>query len=143
MATQATPLCPSAHPQGEGARVFAVMGGTATQPHASYLDQVLPLTEAIRALAGPVDAAEVFRVAAPCATGACQHFDSAGQACKLVRKTVQLAPMVVQRLPRCAIRTACQWWRQEGAAACRRCPQVATLNPAASDAVRLAADPHH
>jgi len=33
---------------------------------------------------------------------------------------------VVSALPRCAIRPVCRWFRQEGRAACLRCPQVAT-----------------
>ena len=141
MAAPAQALCPSADPQSEGAAVFAVMGGTPLQARASYLTHALPWNDALQALAGPVNPAEVFRVAAPCATEACLHFDGSAQACRLARKTVQWAPVVVEQLPRCAIRAGCQWWQQEGAAACRRCPQVVTLNPSASAAMRRAADP--
>ncbi len=33
---------------------------------------------------------------------------------------------VVSGLPRCAIRPTCRWFREQGRAACIRCPQVVT-----------------
>jgi len=46
------------------------------------------------------------------------------------------------KLPPCVIRPTCRWYKQEGAAACHRCPQIVTKNPAADDRLRLvAADP--
>lgn len=141
MAHDPSVLCPSAHPDMAGARVFAVVGGSVDAPRADYLEQAVPLTDELRALAQPVDPAEVFRMASPCVEGACQHFDGAGHSCRLARKTAALAPIVVERLPRCAIRPTCRWWKQEGVSACRRCPQVATWNPQNGDAMRAAADP--
>ena len=141
MASDPSVLCPSAHPDMPGTRVFAVVGGSAGQPRADYLEHAVPLTPEIRALAGPVDPAEVFRVASTCVEGACQHFDKGQHTCGLARKTAALAPIVVERLPRCAIRVSCRWWKQEGVSACRRCPQVATLNFMNGDAMRAAADP--
>ena len=141
MVSDSTLLCPSANPQDASARVFAVIGGTPTQARASYLDRALPLTADIQALADPVNPAEVFRVAAPCVAMACEHFNASHDSCRLASKTVELAPVVVDRLPRCAIRRDCRWWKQEGAAACRRCPQVVTLDYASSDAMHTAADP--
>ena len=142
MSVATASLCPSANPQGEGARVFAVVGGTPAEARATYLERALPLTDEVRALAGPVDPAEVFRVANHCVTGACGHFDTGNKTCGLVRRTVQLMPIVVHRLPRCAIRPECLWWQQEGAQACRRCPQVVTLNPVTTDVLSVVADPH-
>ncbi|MFT3720818.1 nitrogen fixation protein [Pseudorhodoferax sp.] len=135
------PLCPSAHPDLPGARVFAVVVGSVDQPRADYLEHAVPLTGEIRALAAPVDPAEVFRMASPCVGSACGHFDAGGHVCRLARKTAALAPIVVERLPRCAIRPQCVWWKQEGVSACRRCPQVATLNFKPGEAIRAAADP--
>ena len=43
---------------------------------------------------------------------------------------------VVRALPRCAIRPTCRWFRQEGPAACFRCPQVVTDSRTASDLQR-------
>lgn len=141
MATDAPVLCPSAHPDMADAQVFAVVGGKAGQPRADYLDRAVPLTPQLRAMAGPVNVAEVFRVASPCVGGACQHFDDEGHSCRLAHKTATLVPIVVERLPRCAIRRDCRWWKQEGVSACKRCPQVATLNYAPGAEMRAAADP--
>ena len=60
MASDPTVLCPSAHPDMAGARVFAVVGGSVDAPRADYLEHAVPLTPEIRALAGPVDPAEVL-----------------------------------------------------------------------------------
>src|SRR5258706_8786673 len=125
-------LGPSASPYDAEAGVFAVVGGSVAGPQAAYLDASIPVTPEVLALAGSVDAAEVFRAAAPCANHRCGNFDHEDHGCRLARKTVRLAPVVVHRLPRCAIRSSCLWWAQEGAAACQRCPQVVTWNPAAS-----------
>lgn len=133
-------LCPSAGAHAAGAQVFAVVGGTAERPLAAYLEQAQPMTPALAALTGPVDPSAVFRTAAPCAQGGCGHFDDAHHQCRLAQKTVRLAPVVVHKLPRCAVRSDCVWWHQEGAAACRRCPQVVTLDTAPSAAMAYAAD---
>jgi hypothetical protein len=134
-------LCPSAQPEWEGAQLFAVVGGSVEQPETAYLDRAQPVTEELLALAGPVAPAEVFRFAAPCAKGACAHFDEKGKSCRLAEKTVRFAPVVFEKLPRCAIRNHCRWWQQEGVSACKRCPQVVTLNYAPSREMKLAADP--
>jgi hypothetical protein len=61
------------------------------------------------------------------------------QRCRLVAKTVQLAPVVVEKLKPCAIRAECRWWQQEGKAACVRCPQVASSDPSRGGVMALAA----
>ena len=132
-------LCPSALPEMPQGRVFGVVGGTATEPRLSYLDQTAPVTDEIVAMAGPVKPTEVFRLAAPCVESKCCHFD--GQDCKLATRIVQILPAVSEGLPVCAIRKDCRWFQQEGRSACMRCPQVVTLNCAASDAMVQAAAP--
>lgn len=135
-------LCPSSD-AGEGnVQVFAVIGGTPEQPRAAYLDRALALTPELATQVAPVPPEEVYRAAAPCAQGRCSHFDAGGGRCRLAHNIVRLVPAVVRQLPRCAIRADCRWWRQEGAAACRRCPQVVTSNHLASDAIRVASDPN-
>ncbi|MBL8447693.1 MAG: hypothetical protein JNJ44_09820 [Zoogloeaceae bacterium] len=141
MAAPPITLCPSAQPDWQDARVFAVVGGTPDRPETAYLDQAEPVTPELLALASPVAPAEVFRIAAPCAQGACQHFDNTGHACRLAQKTVGLMPIAFEKLPRCAIRADCRWWQQEGASACRRCPQVVTVNFTPTRSMRQAADP--
>jgi hypothetical protein len=140
----AVPLCPSAQPDTPGARVFAVVGGTAAEPELSYLDEALPLTPELVALTAPVTPAEVFRIAGHCAQStACLHWAEDSSRCRLALRTVRLAEVVVRKPPRCAIRSQCQWWAQEGVSGCLRCPQVLTHDAAQTEATRLAADPHN
>jgi hypothetical protein len=141
MSTRPETLCPSAQPDWEGARVIGVVGGTPERPETAYLDQAQPVTQDILDLAGPVAPAEVFRFAAPCANSACGHYDGAEHRCRLAEKTVRWVEQAVDNLPKCSIRASCRWWQQEGPAACRRCPQVVTINFAPSRAMRDAADP--
>jgi hypothetical protein len=63
-----------------------------------------------------------------------QHFDGAN--CGLATRIVSILPAVVEQLPDCQIRSDCRWFRQEGAAACRRCPQISTVNYEASEAMQ-------
>ncbi len=138
--SRATPLlCPSAQPEMAGARVFGVMGGTAEQPQLGYLEQAVPTTPDILALAGPVKPTEVFRLAAPCVERACRHFD--GRDCGLASRIVQLLSAATEALPPCRIRKDCRWFRQEGGAACLRCPQVITHNCSPSEDMVRAATP--
>lgn len=135
----APPLCPSAQPEMEGAVVFGVVGGTAAAPRVGYLTERLPATPALLALTGAVQPTEVFRIGAPCAGSGCRHFD--GASCRLASKLVQLTPAAGASLPACTLRPDCRWWRQEGKAACMRCPAVVTMNYLPSDEMRHAADP--
>jgi hypothetical protein len=139
---RAASLCPSAPPDWPDARLIGVAAGTATAPAVGYTGPQ-PVTGELLALAGPLEATEVFRFAATCQEHACRHFD--GARCGLVRKVVARLPAVTGALPRCGIRQDCRWWREEGAAACRRCPQVVTDNPAVdaglAEALRAEAAP--
>lgn len=120
-------LCPSAPPHWDNGIVFGVVLGTPEQPQVKYLSEPQPASAEILALAGPVEPDEVFRITAPCAKQQCRHFD--GLRCGLVQRAVQILPIVSEALPACRIRSSCQWWHQEGRAACLRCPQVVTLYP--------------
>jgi len=122
------PLCPSARPQMAGSVLFGVMGGTVDEPRVQYLGTPLPVTPEILALARPVEPTEVFRFAAPCVGERCRHFD--GTDCRLVSRTIDLLPAVVDSLPPCVLRSLCRWWQQEGRQACLRCPQVSPTMPA-------------
>jgi hypothetical protein len=134
--------CPSVQPDSPGAHVFAVVGGTVDQPEVSYLDEAVPVTEDIWAMTAPLNPAEVMRIAGPCAMSTeCMHFDENRSKCRLAIRTVRLAPVVVSKPPRCAIRRTCMWWSQEGVSACLRCPQVVTNDAGASERVMSTADP--
>ena len=132
--TQNTLLCPSAQPTVKGGRVLGVVQQLGDGFEVSYLDQPLPVTSEILAMAAPAQPTEVFRLAAPYQTHHCPHYDGAD--CSLVTRIVQIMPAVVDQLPRCQIRSECRWFHQEGAAACRRCPQVSTVNYDASETMQ-------
>lgn len=131
--------CPSARPEMEGSAVFGIVRGTVAEPRVGYLARPLPVTPEVLAAAGPAAPGEVFRIAAPCAGAGCGHF--AGGACSLVQRIVGRLPIVVDAPPPCALRPTCVWWRQEGLAACRRCPQVVSQPMAPSAEMVAAADP--
>jgi hypothetical protein len=133
------PFCPSAQPEMPGSVVFGVVEGTVEEPRLGYLDKPQPVTEELLALSGPVKPAEVFRFAAPCAGSACRHFDGAD--CTLAKKTAHLLPQAVDRLPPCRLRPRCRWWRQEGRAACMRCPMIVTEDYRPNEQQRMLADP--
>jgi hypothetical protein len=129
--------CPSAQPRANSGRVYGVMTGPAYDRRVGYLTETLKPTPELLALSGTAKPTELFRVAAPCANGGCRHFNSA---CTLAQRIVASLPVVVDALPACQIRPTCRWFLQEGAAACLRCPQVATdkADPTEED-VRIAA----
>lgn len=133
------PLCPSAQPEMADSVAFGVVGGTVEAPRLVHFTEPQPVTAELLALSHPVTPIEVFRFAAPCAGHACQHFDGAD--CRLATRIVQILPAVTSSLPPCSLRADCRWWRQEGKAACLRCPQVVTQDYAASDDMRRAAEP--
>lgn len=141
MSDERETLCPSAPADWPGARVIGVAGGSADAPEVAYLDRPLPLDDALAASTSPAAPDEVFRIAAPCACSGCGHFSAGESKCQLARKIVRLAPIVVEKLPPCSIRSDCRWWKQEGRAACQRCPQVVAVNARASEEVRSASDP--
>jgi hypothetical protein len=132
-------VCPSAQPGWSGANVFGVVLGTALKPAVSYLSETLPISESIVDLVKPVTVGEVVRIAAPCATHRCQHFESGG--CNLGRRTIEYLEPVVDKLPRCAIRPSCRWWNEQGKEACYRCPQVVTNSFSEDEKIVKAATP--
>jgi hypothetical protein len=135
----APPLCPSAQPDMEAARIIGVVGGTAEAPRISLLDELQVPTPELLALSGPFDPAQIFRFAAHCETSKCSHFD--GRDCKLATRVVQILPAVVSDLPTCRIRANCRWFLQEGRPACLRCPQVMTRDDTPSPEMVSAAAP--
>jgi hypothetical protein len=133
-------LCPSAQPEIPGSVAFGVISGTAEDPQVTWIERPVPVTQELLALTGSVPPTQVLRFAAACQEKACSHFD--GKDCRLARRLVQLVPAVVESLPPCRIRPDCRWFRQEGGAACRRCPQIVTYCVNPSDALGRAATPN-
>jgi hypothetical protein len=52
-------MCPSAQPEMEGSRVLGVVGGTAEHPELAYLNQYLPVSNELVAMAAPVKPTQV------------------------------------------------------------------------------------
>jgi hypothetical protein len=124
-------LCPSAQPGMEKCRILGVVQHEADEQHRItprivYLNELLPATEEVLRLAAPLKPTEIFRLSATCAEHKCPHFDGAD--CRLATRIVNILPAVVDSLPPCTIRKECRWYSQEGAAACKRCPEITTVN---------------
>jgi hypothetical protein len=125
-------LCPSAQPAMPGAVAFGILTSNDAEPaRVSWLERPVPVTDELLAMTAPLPPTQIFRFAAPCAEGACCHFD--GTDCRLASRLVQLTPAVDTSLPPCRIRVNCRWFAQEGKAACHRCPLIVTysVNPTA------------
>lgn len=129
----AAPFCPSAQPHMREPRVLGVVRNGET----SYVAEHVPLTDDLLALTQPVSPSRVLRIAARCEENTCTHFD--GVNCRLAARIVQLLPAVSDVLPACLIRAECRWYRQEGRAACLRCPQIVTEFTDDNEAFRKAA----
>lgn len=119
-------MCPSSHPDIQGAEVLGVVQAGPNGPEVAYINAHVPVTTELLALAAPANPGEVFRLAGRCQTKSCPHFD--GRDCGLATRIVQTMSPVVDALPPCLFRRECRWFAQEGAAACYRCPQVMTVN---------------
>lgn len=116
--------CPSGQPGMDGAQILGVISHDSGTPRLSYLDEALPASPETLELAAPLDPSQVFRLSARCEERKCTHFD--GQNCQLAVRITRMLPEVVDQLPPCNIRRDCRWFRQEGRAACLRCPQIVT-----------------
>jgi hypothetical protein len=120
------PLCPSAHSSAPTARLFAVQVRNAQgEQQLAYLTETQGITDQVMQMVGDRPPHEVLRVAAHCIEGACPHWN--GHGCRLATRVATMLPQAVSAMPRCAIRPTCLWFKQEGPAACLRCPQIATI----------------
>jgi hypothetical protein len=130
-------MCPSAQPEMDGSEIFGLVLGSDKLPQVAYLQEYVNPNHEILATAEAVHPTEVFRFAAPCAREQCRHFF--GERCRLANRVVQILPAVTDALPPCRLRSECVWWRQEGVAACVRCPQIVTRMYGAGDEQQRAA----
>lgn len=115
-------------------QVLGVVSHDEVEARLNYLDEPMAATPDVLALAHPVAVSEVFRLSARCEEKKCTHFD--GARCQLAVRIAKLLPPVVDGLPACNIRRECRWFRQEGRAACERCPQIVTGNWQADDRLK-------
>ena len=131
--------CPSAQIGMQELRLLGVVEPTPEGPRVAYLNEDVPVTDAVLSQVAPMEPTRVFRFAAQCEATRCVHFS--GERCQLATRIVQLLPGVVDALPVCLIRSTCRWFYQEGPNACLRCPQVVTEASDASAAYRQVATP--
>ena len=116
-------LCPSASPEMGEASAFAILT-EGSRVRVGYLRE--RIDAASLALPANVEIAAVFRLSAKCMGGRCANFES--DHCALAARIVEHLEPVVTRIPPCAIRSECRWWREKGSDACIRCPQIITRN---------------
>jgi hypothetical protein len=127
--------CPSAPPEWKGSAAIGLVLGTSDKPRVVPLREPVPSDHpAFCSNGAGVEITEAVRFAAPCAHAGCAEF--VNNRCNLATRIVENIPAVTDRLPFCLIRAACRWWRQEGEAACLRCPQVVTDNRKPSAAMK-------
>ena len=129
-------LCPSAQPALSGSMILGVVDKDRMGGCISYLERPVQVTDGtvLALTASPVRATAAFRFAAPCEKSGCNNWSGSG--CRVAQRLVQILPAVVTELPDCKLRPACRWFRQEGAHACVRCPQVITDDPIFESALR-------
>jgi hypothetical protein len=141
-------FCPSAQPSLGNSLVLGTVNRLGEEASVTLLEHPVKVTEGtILAFAGSqIRPTDVFRFAAPCEQCGCNNWS--GSTCRVAEKLVQILPSVGSELPRCKLRSVCQWFAQEGGAACMRCPQVQTdnasleaaLNSVAPASIPLATD---
>lgn len=134
-------LCPSAQHDWVGAQVIGIVGGTVEEPQVHFVSDPIVVEDgkALEELTAPVAPAEALRIAAPCARGGCAHF--ADSRCQVAARVVRNLAPLAGIAPACAIRPWCRWFRQEGTAACFRCPQVITTQATNDAALHALAQP--
>ena len=116
--------CPSAQPGMGDVQVLGVISRDGDKPVLAYLDEPVAPTPEMLVLVEPLPVSHVLRLSARCEEKKCMHFD--GARCQLAVRIAKMLPEVVDSLPACTIRPECRWFRQEGRAACLRCPQIVT-----------------
>jgi len=134
-------LCPSARPEAPDALVFGVIERTApgVDPRVAYLKDPQPASAELFNIVAPVDPGQVFRIAGTCVQSECAHFD--GVDCRLAARIVRQLAIVSARVPVCRLRPKCRWFKQEGTAACVRCPSIVSELVDPPDDLRSLAQP--
>ena len=117
-------LCPSAPGLPGESVLIGVVTGEPGAPRVMPTEMAVEVTPELLGLAGPVSPSEVFRFASTCRGQACVHFSC--NACQLAARGRAILREVTEDAPNCAIRPQCRWFRQEGIAICKRCPQIVT-----------------
>lgn len=131
--------CPSAQPEHPEAKIIGVLREQNSRAFIEPLPRALAPDTFIDLIPANVRPTEVLRFSAPCAEQRCTHFHLGS--CQLAKRIVSDLPEASAHLKPCAIRQTCRWFRQEGPAACRRCPQVVTEPYTTTGLMREVAQP--
>src|SRR5689334_19918585 len=89
--------CPSAQPEMDGARVFAVLAGTPANPRIAYFKKGVVVEPSVVKRLGSIPSTQVFRFAARCEEKRCVHYE--GARCTLAQRIVNTLDAVVDTLP--------------------------------------------
>ena len=116
--------CPSAPPASPDARVFGIVSHFGGSTRVEYLEKGVEVPKSVVESLQGVSPTRIFRFSAKCVEGGCAQFRDGG--CRLGRDMVRELKPVVDTAPACTIRSTCRWFAENGAAACRRCPRIAT-----------------
>ncbi|WP_299811169.1 hypothetical protein [uncultured Roseibium sp.] len=130
--------CPSSQPTSAGARVIGLVEHENGEPRIAYLNGDQPVTPELLEMAAPLEPTTVFRFGAACETSSCVHFGNGN--CQLAKRILTGLEEVVDSLPPCVLRKSCRWYAQEGAAMCRRCPQIVTTSSGQDETIKAVAD---
>ncbi len=128
--------CPSSQPDMPEAKIHAVLD--AASGRMLSLEEPLAASPDILAATLPLLPTQVLRFSSPCQGASCGHF--AESRCTLIDKLVMIVPSE-ERLPVCAIRRNCLWFRQQGGHACVRCHAIVTDSTTRSEEMIKAATP--
>ncbi|WP_282692595.1 hypothetical protein [Streptomyces sp. CC208A] len=129
--------CPSGEAHTPESVVLGVRSGA--DGSVVYLADPVPAAEVLGSVPADIEPRRVLRFASHCVSD-CLH--RRGTDCTLVER-VLTRPVARETgsVPRCHLRTQCQWWTQIGVDACLRCPAVATRHHADDALAELVADP--
>lgn len=105
----------------------------------SYLADPVPAAQVLGQIPDGIEPTRVLRFASHC-TANC--LNRRGTECSLVERVVAVAPPTTGAVPRCHLRSRCQWWGQKGVAACQQCPAVSTAFAADDVRTTLVANPN-
>jgi hypothetical protein len=103
------------------------------------LPRQVPLEAVAHLVPDSILATDMLRLAAPCVERRCGHF--AEGRCTLASRIVARLPGGDDHFLACSLRPSCRWWRQEGAAVCRRCPLITSEPSRASHLLYRVAGP--
>jgi len=116
--------CPISRSDAPKSAVFGIVDNRGLLPIIRYLENPVPVTAGVLALAEGENPNQVFRFTSACQGTACAHF-SHGQ-CSLPALLEEHLPAAEGKHAACPIRNECRWFRQESFNACARCSAVVT-----------------